>query len=90
MVAGLFDSLSLMGKKLSMMQPPPKSGNVIKIRVDSKDSFDGASGAGTILRLRFRKIASGSSRLDFGEAHAYGASYNDNLLATHGGTLTVK
>ena len=67
-----------------------QSGNVIKIKVDSKDSFDGASGAGTILRLRFRKIASGSSRLDFGEAHAYGASYNDNLLATHGGTLTVK
>ena len=67
-----------------------KSGNVIKVRVDSRDSFDGASGSGRILRLRFRKVAAGSSQLDFVEAHAYGASYNDNLQATHGGTLTVK
>ena len=67
-----------------------KSGNVIKIKVDSNDSFDGASGGGNILRLRFRKVGSGSSRLDFVEAHAYGASYNDNLQITHGGTLTVK
>jgi hypothetical protein len=28
--------------------------------------------------------------LEFTEAHAYGASYNDNLKATHGGTLIVK
>ena len=67
-----------------------KSGNVIKIRVDSNHSFDGASGGGPILRLRFRKVSAGSSRLDFVEAHAYGASYNDNLQVTHGGTLTVK
>ena len=67
-----------------------KSGNVIKIKVDSNDSFDGASGGGPILRLRFRKVGAGSSRLDFVEAHAYGASYNDNLQGTHGGTLTVK
>jgi hypothetical protein len=65
-------------------------GNLIKVRVDSKDSFDGASGSGRILRLRFRRIAAGSSRLEFVEAHAYGASYNDNLQATHGGTLVVK
>ena len=67
-----------------------KSGNVIKIRVDSNNSFDGASGSGRVLRLRFRKVASGSSRLDFAEAHAYASSYNDNLQATHGGTLIVK
>jgi len=67
-----------------------RSGNLLKIRVDSKDSFDGASGSGQVLRLRFRKIAPGTSRLDFAEAHAYGASFNDNLQVTHGGTLLVK
>jgi hypothetical protein len=65
-------------------------GNLIKVRVDSNDSFDGASGSGRILRLRFRKVAAGSSRLEFVEGHAYGASFNDNLQATHGGTLIVK
>ena len=68
-----------------------KSGsNLIKVTVDSNDSFDGASGSGTIVRLRFRRVGPGSSRLEFTEAHAYGASYNDNLQATHGGTLIVK
>ena len=67
-----------------------KSGNLIKIKVDSNDSFDGASGSGRILRLRFRKLTSGTSRLDFAEAKAYGASYNDNLQGTHGGSLIVK
>jgi hypothetical protein len=62
--------------------------NQIKIKVDSLDSFDGASGSGAILRLRFRKVGTGSMRLDFVEAHAYGASYNDNLQSTHGGMLT--
>lgn len=65
-------------------------GNLIKVRVDSNDSFDGASGSGRILRLRFRKIGSGSTRLEFAESKAYGASYHDNLEATHGGTLVVK
>ena len=64
--------------------------NQIKIRVDSLDSFDGASGSGVILRLRFRKVAPGTSRIDFVEAHAYGASYTDNLQATHGGALSAK
>ena len=68
-----------------------KSGsNQIKVRVDSKDSFDGASGSGPILRLRFRKVASGTSRLEIIDGKAYGASFNDNLQAMHGGTLTVK
>ena len=66
------------------------SANQIKIRVDSLNSFDGASGSGVILRLRFRKVAPGTSRLDFVEAHAYGASYTDNLQATHGGALSAK
>lgn len=65
-------------------------GNQIKIRVDSNDSFDGASGSGPILRLRFRKVASGASRLEMIDGKAYGASFNDNLQAMHGGTLTVK
>lgn len=68
-----------------------KSGsNLIKVRVDSKDSFDGASGSGPILRLRFRKVAPGSSRLEFTEGKAYAASFNDNLQAMHGGTIVVK
>jgi hypothetical protein len=71
-------------------QVTKSGGNLIKIRVDSNNSFDGASGSGPILRLRFRKVAAGSSRLDFVEAHAYASSFNDNLQATHGGTLMVK
>jgi hypothetical protein len=68
-----------------------KSGlNQIKIRVDSNDSFDGASGSGPILRLRFRKVAAGASRLEMIDGKAYGASFHDNLQAMHGGTLTVK
>ena len=68
-----------------------KSGaNLIKIRVDSQSSFNGASGSGIILRLRFRKVRAGNARLDFTEGHAYGASYNDNLQAMYGGTLNVK
>ena len=64
--------------------------NQIKIRVDSQNSFDGASGSGVILRLRFRKVAAGTSRIDFVEANAYGASYTDNLQATHGGAISAK
>jgi hypothetical protein len=65
-------------------------GNLIKVRVDSKSAYYGASGSGRVLRLRFRKVAAGTSRLDFVEAHAYGGSYNDNLQTTHGGTIVVK
>jgi hypothetical protein len=65
-------------------------GNLIKIRVDAKDTFRGASGSGQILRLRFRKVGAGSSRLEFTEAKAMDGGYNDHLQATHGGTLTVK
>jgi len=64
--------------------------NQIKVRVDSQNAFDGASGSGVILRLRFRKVAAGNSRVDFVEAHAYGANYTDNLQATHGGALAAK
>ena len=71
-------------------QVTKSGGNLIKVRVDSKDSFDGASGSGGILRLRFKKVAAGSSRLEITEGHAYGASFNDNLQATHGGTIVVK
>jgi hypothetical protein len=71
-------------------QVTKSAANLIKIRVDSTDSFDGASGSGPILRLRFRKVSSGTSRLEFAEAHAYGASFNDNLQTTHGGAIVVK
>jgi hypothetical protein len=67
-----------------------RSGNVLKIRVDTRSASAGASGSGRILRLRFRKVASGSSRLDFIEAHAYDAGFNEWLKGTHGGTLVVK
>jgi hypothetical protein len=62
----------------------------INIRVDSNHSFNGASGSGRILRLRFRKVAAGTSRLELIDGKAYGASYQDNLQAKHGGTLTAK
>jgi hypothetical protein len=68
-----------------------KSGaNLIKIRVDMQSTSAGGSGSGTILRLRLRKVAPGSSRLDFSDAKAYDSGYNDSLKATHGGTLVVK
>ena len=64
--------------------------NQIKIRVDSQSSSAGASGSGVILRLRFRKVAAGTARIDFVEAHAYGAGYTtDYLQATHGGTVSA-
>jgi hypothetical protein len=68
-----------------------KSGaNLIRIRVDSHSGFNGASGSGIVLRLRFRKVSTGNARLDFVEGQAYGASYHNNLQAMHGGTLTVR
>lgn len=68
-----------------------KSGsNLIKITVDMQSSSAGGSGSGTILRLRFRKVGSGSSRLEFTDAKAYDAGFNNSLQATHGGTLVVK
>ena len=71
-------------------QVTKSGGNLIKVRVDSNDSFDGASGSGGILRLRFKKVGAGSSRLEITEGHAYGASFHDNLQAMHGGTIVVK
>ena len=56
-----------------LSQDPYTKGWLIKVRVDSNDSFDGASGSGRIVRLRFRKVGSGSSRLDFAESHGTGA-----------------
>jgi hypothetical protein len=68
-----------------------KSGsNLIRITVDMQSSSAGGSGSGTILRLRFRKVGSGSSRLEFTDAKAYDAGFNNSLQATHGGTLVVK
>ena len=64
--------------------------NQVRIRVDAASTSDWQSGSGVILRLRFRKIASGTSRVDFMSAIAYNGGYNDVLAATHGGVLTVK
>jgi hypothetical protein len=68
-----------------------KSGaNQIRVRVDMESSSAGASGSGRILRLRFRKVAAGSTRLEFVEGHAYDAGYNDSLQGRNGGTLVVQ
>ena len=61
-----------------------------KIRVDMQSTSAGGSGSGTILRLRIRKVAPGSSRLDFSDSKAYDSGYNDSLKTTHGGMLVVK
>ena len=68
-----------------------KSGaNLIKVRVDMPSTSAGASGSGRILRLRFRKVAAGSSRLEFVEGQAYDSGYNNSLASGHGGTLVVR
>lgn len=68
-----------------------KSGsNLVKVSVDMHSTSTGASGSGTIVRLRFRKVGSGSSRLDFTDANAYDSGFNNSLQSTHGGTLIVQ
>ena len=64
--------------------------NQVRVRVDAASSADWQSGSGVIVRLRFRKLNAGTSRLDFLSAIAYNGGYNDQLAGTHGGTLTVK
>jgi hypothetical protein len=64
------------------------AGNLIKIKVDMNSTSTGASGSGQVLRLRFRKISTGSMRLEFLEGQAYDAGYNNSLQSTHGGTLS--
>lgn len=71
-------------------QVTKSGGNLIKVRVDLNTSSGGASGSGGILRLRFRKIAPGSTRLEFTEGHAYDAGFNESLQAMYGGTIVVK
>ena len=71
-------------------QVTKSGGNLIKVRADLNSSSAGASGSGGILRLRFKKVAAGSSRLEITEAHAYDAGFNDSLQAMHGGTIVVK
>ena len=68
-----------------------KSGsNLIKVSVDMHHTSTGASGSGTILRIRFRKVGSGTTRLDFTDANAYDSGFNNSLQSTHGGTLIVQ
>jgi hypothetical protein len=68
-----------------------KSGtNQIRVRVDIPSSSAGASGSGRILRLRFRKVSAGTSRLELIEGRAYDAGYNNTLQAAYGGTIEVK
>ena len=64
--------------------------NQIRVRVDATTANDWQTGSGVIVRLRFRKLNPGTSRLDFLSAIAYNGGYNDVLAATHGGTLAVK
>lgn len=68
-----------------------KSGsNMIKVSADMQSASAGASGSGMILKIRFRRVGAGSSRLEFTDAKAYDAGYNNSLQATHGGTLLVQ
>ena len=68
-----------------------KSGsNMVKVSADMASASAGASGSGMIVKIRFRKVGSGSSRLEFADAKAYDAGYNNSLQATHGGTLIVQ
>lgn len=72
-------------------QVTKSGGNLIKVRVDSNGpSSAGASGSGGILRLRFKKVAAGSSRLEITEGQAYDGGFNSSLQAMHGGTIVVK
>jgi hypothetical protein len=64
--------------------------NQIRVRVDAATSNDWKTGSGVIVRLRFRKLAPGTSRVDFMSAIAYNGGYNDVLAATHGGMLAVR
>ena len=63
--------------------------NTVKIRVDAANSDNWKSGSGEILRLRFRKKVSGSSRLDFVEGIAYNGGYTDRLGGMSGGTINA-
>jgi hypothetical protein len=63
--------------------------NQVKIRVDAATGDDWKSGSGDVLRLRFRKKVSGSSRLDFVEGIAYNGGYDNRLVGTSGGTINA-
>jgi hypothetical protein len=65
------------------------SSNQVKIRVDAATGDDWKSGSGDILRLRFRKKVSGSSRLDFVEGIAYNGGYDNRLGGMSGGTINA-
>jgi hypothetical protein len=65
------------------------SSNQVKIRVDAATGDDWKSGSGDVLRLRFRKKVSGSSRLDFVEGIAYNGGYSDRLAWMSGGTINA-
>jgi hypothetical protein len=65
------------------------SSNQVKIRVDAATGDDWKSGSGEILRLRFRKKVSGSSRLDFVDGIAYNGGYDNRLAGMSGGTINA-
>jgi hypothetical protein len=64
----------------------PGSGRV-RIHVDGDSP---ASGTGIIVRLRFLKVASGSTRIDYESAEALNSAGGNVLSTTHAGTLTVR
>jgi len=64
----------------------------VTIQIDRPDSAAGATGSGTILTLHFtpRDGTDGqSSPIRFSGAHAYTNSFQERLLSTIGGTVTV-
>ena len=64
----------------------PGSGRV-RIHVDGDNA---ASGTGIIVRLRFLKVSSGSTRIEYESAEALNGTGANVLAATHGGVLAVK
>jgi hypothetical protein len=64
----------------------PGSGRV-RVHVDGDSA---ASGTGIIVRLRFLKIASGSTRIEYESAEALNGTGGNILSTTHAGTLTVR
>jgi hypothetical protein len=66
------------------------SGRVV-IRVDRKDEVvAGAAGSGDVVYIRFKRLRTGNSRVEFADAKAYWGNYHDYLNGTSGGTIHVQ
>jgi hypothetical protein len=69
------------------------AGNGVVIRIDKASSVLGSTGSGVVLTLRFRPatgVTSGTSLLQWTDAHAYNFQFDEQLFSTQGGTVTVR